>query len=243
METQIMTSEQYPQRLKSLLGEKAPEPLYYWGNLELLNKPAVGFCGSRDATDKGLQVTADTAEQILDKGWIVVSGHAKGVDSTAHRIALENGGSTIIVLPEGFNNFTLRRELKDIAKPEQLLIISEYPPEARWTAWRAMQRNKTIIGLSDAMVLVQARMKGGTFAAGEESLKYKISLFVAVYQNHGEESEGNLYFLKRGAIALKRSPTSGRANISSLVKAVSNASKAKVEPAPVQTPLFELEKS
>lgn len=123
-------SSDYPKQLIKVLGERTPEQLYVWGNLDLLKKPSVGFCGSRNVTEKGIEVTIDIAKQIAELGWVVISGHARGVDIAAHRTALENGASTIIVVAEGISSFRLRQELKQIAKPEQILIVSEFPPEA-----------------------------------------------------------------------------------------------------------------
>lgn len=124
------TDEHYPKRLLNILGNDAPDELYIWGNLDLLNRPAVGFCGSRNVTDKGLAITADVTKQMAELGWVAVSGHARGVDATSHRVALENDAGTIIVLPQGFNDFKMRGELKRVAKKENLLIISEFPMDA-----------------------------------------------------------------------------------------------------------------
>jgi DNA protecting protein DprA len=218
----------YPKKLEELLADKAPPVLHVWGNLDLLNRPAVGFCGSRHATAKGIEVTADTARQIVEQGWVVVSGHARGVDTMAHRTALENGGSTIIVAPEGISRFRLRRELKQIAKPENILIISEFEPEAGWSVGRAMTRNKTIIGLSDAMILVEARLEGGTFEAGKAALRLKVPLYVAQYQTPGESAAGNEYFLKHGAHPLLKSSGTGKANIDHLRQTVARRDKIVV---------------
>jgi DNA processing protein len=212
----------YPIRLEATLGDAAPSVLYMWGNIDLLNKPSVGFCGSRNVTEKGIDVTIDTAKQITDLGWVVVSGHARGVDTAAHRTSLENNGSTIIVAPEGMLNFKLRSELKKIAKHNQILIISEFPPKARWTVGNAMTRNKTIIGLSDAMILVEARLEGGTFEAGKAALKLKIPLYVAAYQKPGISAAGNEHFLRKGAVALLKDEESGKANIASLRQTVNS---------------------
>ncbi len=208
--------ETYPQRLIKVLGDNAPENLYVWGNLDLLNKPAVGFCGSRNVTDKGLNITADVTKQIAALDWVAVSGHARGVDATAHRVALENNAGTIIVLPEGLDNFKLRPELKKIAKKENLLVISEFPLDAGWAVGRAMQRNRTIIGLSNAMVLVESRDKGGTFDAGKKALKYNHPLFVVDFQEMENSNAGNQYFIQRGAERLLKSRETGRANITFL---------------------------
>lgn len=214
------TSPNYPKRLILVLKDKAPSQLHIWGNLDLLNKPSVGLCGSRHVTEKGLDVTADVARQVAQLGWVVVSGHARGVDITAHRVALENDAGTIVVLAEGIDDFKLRQELRKIAKKENLLIISEFAPKARWNVGYAMQRNATIVALSDAMVLVESRMEGGTFNAGQTALRLQCPLFVVQYQTSSESNEGNQYFIQRGATRLFKSQTTGNAKIQPLVDIV-----------------------
>lgn len=229
-------SPDYPKRLETTLDDKAPPVLYVWGNLDLINKPAVGFCGSRDASQESIAATADTARQITEMSWVVVSGHARGVDTQAHLTALENGGSTIIVAAEGILNFKLRHDLKKIAKPEQILIISEFAPNARWSVANAMARNRTIIGLSDAMILVEARMEGGTFQAGETTLHLKKPLYVALYQKRGPNADGNSYFVEKGASALEKNPTTGGADIEHLKTRVINCLTELMKQSPDQKP-------
>lgn len=206
---------EYPQQLNIILGKNAPDTLYMWGNLDLLNRPSVGFCGSRDVSDKGIEVTVDTAGQIAQEGWVVVSGHAKGVDTAAHRTALEHDAGTILVISEGIDRFKLRRELKRIAKPENLLVISQFERNDGWVSWRAMQRNQTIIALSDAMIILESRLKGGTYNAGLTAMKLKHPLYVAVYQDK-EKSAGNEYFIKRGAWQLRKNRETNQANLEHL---------------------------
>jgi DNA processing protein len=214
------TSLEYPYRLITILGGKTPQQLHIWGNLDLLNKPAVGFCGSRNVTAKGLEVTSDIAEQVAQLGWVVVSGHARGVDITAHRVALENAAGTIIVLAEGIEDFKLRQELKKQAKKENILIISEFAPKARWNVGYAMQRNTTIVALSDAMMLIESRMEGGTFNAGQTALRLNCPLFVVQYQSSSESNQGNQFFIEHGAIRLFKNQTTGQANINPLKEVV-----------------------
>ncbi len=216
---------QYPEKLKTALGDKAPNPIYVWGNLELLNRPAVGFCGSRNTDEHGLSITRAVIKQLAPYQWVVVSGHARGVDTAAHRAALEAGLGTIIVLPEGILVFKLREALKQIARPNQLLIISEFEPEASWQVWRAMKRNQTIVALADAMVLVQAGEKGGTFEAGKAALKLKKPLFVVAFEKKHASNSGNQHFLSKGAYALKRDKTTLAPNISSIVEMVKSKHK------------------
>ena len=78
-----------------------PPVLFVRGPIDLTAAPSVGFCGSRSATDRGLEVAADIADQVAHHAVNVVSGGAKGVDITAHRTALTRGGTTTVVLAEG----------------------------------------------------------------------------------------------------------------------------------------------
>lgn len=236
----VLTSEdeEYPQKLRTTLKEKKPQKLYVWGNLELLHKPAVGFCGSRNVSAKGLEVTVDVAEQIAGLDWVVVSGHARGVDSTAHLTALKNRAGTIVVLPEGIAGFKLRAELRKFASPDKVLIVSEFAPGDGWTVGRAMQRNNTIIGLSDAMMLVEARAEGGTFSAGKTALRLKHPLFVAYFEEKTNSNEGNMYLIQRGAQRLFKSREANRANIEPLKQLVEERSTEATE-SPKQLSMFE----
>ncbi len=210
----------YPDRLTTILGVKSPSPLYVWGNLDLWRRPSVGFCGSRDASLESLSATHDIAAQIAKLGWVVVSGHARGVDTAAHRSALENGGSTIIVAPEGILSFKLRQELKRIASPEQILIVSEFKPQSHWSIGNAMARNRTIIALSDTMVLIEARSEGGTFEAGKMTQKLGMPLFVALYQKRGLNASGNQYFVEQGAVAIEKEAATGQPQLAVLKQTV-----------------------
>ncbi|MCU0499649.1 MAG: DNA-protecting protein DprA [Anaerolineae bacterium] len=210
----------YPQRLCVLSGDQAPKRLYVWGNEALWYSPAVSVCGSRQVSEKGLAVTADTVAQLVQRGYVIVSGHARGVDHIAHLTALQQGGNTIIVAAEGILSFRLRADLKKLASPDRVLILSEFSPNASWHVGRAMTRNRTILALSDAMILVESRLEGGTFNAGQDALRYQIPLFVAHYEHAHEANAGNTYFINQGAIKVGKSPETGRANLDKLIAAV-----------------------
>lgn len=216
-------SASYPQRLRDVLGNAAPPVLYVWGNLSLLNPPAIGFCGARKATEKGLVVTQDIADQVAHENWIVVSGHAKGVDLAAHQAAVNAGSGTIIVLPQGILKFKLDPQLKQMAAAEQLLVISQFDPDTEWDKTHALQRNLTILALSDAMIMVEARSTGGTFAAGNAALQLNHPLYVVSFQEVEETREGNAYFIEQGAHPILKSRSTGRANLDPLRQTVNAA--------------------
>ena len=215
-----LASPEYPARLRQCLGDQSPPLLYAWGNLDLLQERAVGFCGARDASAKGIAVAEDCATQIADWGWVVVSGGARGVDTAVHQAALAAGGTTAIVLPEGILRYRLRRELKPLVSREQVLLISEFAPHKTWSVGSAMQRNQTICGFSGSLVVIEAGTSGGTFEAGKLALRLKMPLFVADYAEPAASAAGNAYFLARGACPLRRSAETGQANLESLRCAV-----------------------
>lgn len=208
----------YPAMLKSLLKLNTPPVLSMIGNVQLLTNRKVGFSGSRKVSEKGIAVTRDCVEQLSrEKDVSIVSGYAQGVDKEAHYTALQAGGSTIIVLPNGISSFYVRQELKDVWDWNRVLVISEYLPKDKWSVGRAMNRNNTIIGLSDAMVVVEAGLTGGSLDAGLRSLEDKKPLFVPVYSDYPESALGNRILLERGAAGIKRNRQSNRANVMALL--------------------------
>jgi DNA processing protein len=129
---------------------------------------------------------------------------------------LANAGTTTVVLAEGILQYRMRQELRAVFDPARTLLVSEFFPDAAWIAGRAMQRNRTICALSRAMVLIEARATGGTFAAGEASLSMGVPLFTADYSTQLESNDGNRILLERGAIALRQSHATGKANLARL---------------------------
>jgi len=197
-----------------------PSVLFVRGSQDVLRKRSIGFCGSREATPKGLDVAADIASQVAEQGLNVVSGGARGVDTVTHVWATRKGGTTTIVLAEGILEWKPRAELREITDDPRTIVVSEFAPTARWMAARAMQRNETICALSLAMVLIEARSTGGTFAAGNTALRMGVPLFCVNFRDRLDENDGNRILTSKGAHAMKMSRTLGRANITPMLDAV-----------------------
>jgi len=208
----------YPERLLKTLKEEAPLLLFARGNIKLLAEKAVGFCGSRKASQKGLAVAGECATELVRRQINVISGYAHGVDLAAHRAALEAGGVTTFVLAEGILHFRIKSDVKNLITEDNHVVVSEYMPRLPWLARNAMQRNKTICGLSNAVVVIESGLKGGTFEAGKAALLLRRPLFVAEYAQPAESAEGNAYFLKRGARFLRKK--NGSAYLDELFQAV-----------------------
>ena len=195
------TDSIYPNSLHEVLGNVT---IFALGCLDLLGKGSIGICGSRDASPEALDWAYHLGREAAKRDMLIVSGYARGVDRQAHKGALEAGGSTIAVLPEGIEGFSIRRELADLVDlGHNFLAISMFEPNARWASWRAMTRNQLIVGLSSSLVVVEAQEKGGTIDAARKCLKQGKKLWAVEYPEGSSRASGNRLLLKNAsAIAL-----------------------------------------
>lgn len=203
----------YPKQLIQNMGDSYPPILFAVGNVELLKTPSVGFCGSRKVSIKGIGITENCAKQLTEQKITVVSGYAAGTDLAAHSAALKNGGGTVFVLAEGILRFNIKNEVRKLLDEKNHVFISQFIPTASWNVGNAMKRNGVIIGLSSAMILVESGKTGGTFAAGEESLRRGCPLFVIDFEKPDVSAEANPYFIQAGGM-----PIRGKAGIPCLNK-------------------------
>jgi DNA processing protein len=153
--------ERYPERLKEL--EYPPAMVWAVGDVALAARvPAVAIVGTRSMTPYGERVTRQLAGALARAGACIVSGMARGIDSVAHRAALECGGSTIAVLGTGADvaypptNRALHRQIA-----ERGLILSEYPPGSRAYKSSFIERNRLIAALSSLTIVVEAGIGSG----------------------------------------------------------------------------------
>ncbi len=213
-------SASYPKGIRRFFGELATPPIFYLGNLSILELPSVGFCGSRRASETGLSITYDAAFQLAKEGVCVVSGYAAGVDMAAHRAALDAGGVTIVVLAEGMDHFRIKREIRDLWDWDRVLVISQFAPRWVWRADRAMERNEVIVALADVVIVIEAGETGGTLHAGFAALKQQKPLFVTNYSEPTEASLGNRTLLESGGLTLNRNKQSGLPDLTRLFRAL-----------------------
>ncbi|MBZ9772977.1 DNA-processing protein DprA [Mesorhizobium sp. CO1-1-8] len=219
--TLVPQDDRYPDVMRDLFGHFDTPNIHYIGNIDLLGIPSVGFCGSRNASEKGLDVAFDCASQFAASNVCVVSGYAKGVDTQAHRGAIENSGYTVIVLPEGIKNFRIKKELSEHWNWERILVLSYFQPDAVWRADRAMDRNRMIVGISDATIVIEARESGGTFHAGMTALNQKKLLIVAKYFDTNISNVGNERLIELGGVPLQRNKNTGLSEIRWIVSSIS----------------------
>lgn len=165
------------------------------GDQSILSLESIGFSGSRDASPEAARITSEIATSAATEGWCVISGGARGIDTTAHKSAIEAGGATVVVLPQGIGTWRLPDELDST----NTLVMSEFMPLDDWGSFRAMQRNKSIIHLSDRLVIPQSGERGGTWNAGEYALKHEHPTWVI---DLGDGFPGNSALIKKGGLPL-----------------------------------------
>ena len=176
-------------------------PAYFWvtGSISLLSREykTIGIAGSRDTSSEVVELVESFARKASKSGWLIVSGLAKGVDTAAHNGAIDGGTGTIGVLAGGILKAgadLLRSELDGIA------IVSEFEPLVPWSGPRAMQRNSTIAGLSDRVLVAASGVSGGSWEMAQLCLKKKKDLYV--FDLPEDVAPGNHKLIKAGAKAL-----------------------------------------
>ena len=204
-----LDDERYPKTLLERLGENTPPVLFCKGHLPLLNADSISIVGSRDVSDFAVMLTKRIANRLAGAGYNVTSGFAKGVDTSAHIGALENNGTTTMVLSYGLNHLSIKRDIKEYNWEHNTLFITQFMPYEKFSGQNAMIRNKLVCALSKAVIVISSGPErdgngkmSGTFDAGLTSLRYKIPLFVLNPSLLNPTPQGNIDLIKVGGIPL-----------------------------------------
>lgn len=197
----------YPKLIIKKFDNSPPPILFCKGNISLLNVDSIAIVGSRDVDDAGLEATKKIARHLAENGYNIVSGYAKGVDTSAHLGALECDGTTTAVLSCGIKQTPTKKEIQEKYNWENdLLLVSQFKPNEAWSARNAMIRNKLVCALSKAVVIIQSGPEkdengkmSGTFDAGKTAFKFGIPLLVLSPKFFSFEPKGNIQLIKMGA--------------------------------------------
>lgn len=162
-----INDEYYPARAKEDMN--SPIILYTKGRiLEDKLKKTVAIVGARRCTQSEKRATADIALQYIQKGYSIISGMAKGVDSYGHTVCIKEDGYTVAVLGNGLDicypkeHNTLMRAIEDNG-----LLLSEYPPGVKPQRYHFPQRNRIIAQWSDEIVVVAPGNRSGSLITAE----------------------------------------------------------------------------
>jgi len=139
-----------------------PPALWCRGSLDCLGAPLVAIVGSRAASAVSLEIAARLAADLAERGVTVVSGLARGVDSAAHRGAIQKG-NTVAVLGSGLDRIYPAEHARLAAEVSQTgVVVSEFPPGTPPLPFHFPLRNRVISGLSRAVVVIEASDKSGS---------------------------------------------------------------------------------
>ena len=178
-----------------------PKKLYYYGSLPQQRMPAVAIVGSRKPTTYGVEVTTQIAENLARRGIVIISGMALGVDSLAHKAALQVGGRTIAVQGNGLARLypSSNRQLGEDIVTSGGAIISEYEPHAPPMKYRFLERNRLVSALSDAVLVTEAAARSGSLNTVMHALDQGKEVFVVPGNITSPMSAGCNALLKQGA--------------------------------------------
>lgn len=199
-----MLDGNYPRMLNSALSlSKMPPVLFYVGNLDILDLISVAIIGSRNATEESLEFTRLAAQYLAEQGANVISGNARGVDRAALEGVLKSIGWTTVVLPEGILKFNeaQMRVLQPKIDSGNILLVSQFHPQAQWTVSRAMDRNKLVTGLAQVVIVAESNTQGGTWEGANGALRQSRPLYVR-QSNSPVLSPGNQALLELGGRSL-----------------------------------------
>jgi len=188
----------YPSLLAQI--HNPPYLLYYQGDLKFLEGICIGVVGSRKASSYGRAQSRRFGRELAARGIVVVSGMARGIDTEAHRGALEAGGKTAAVLGSGLDiiyppeNTQLFKEIAS-----QGLVMSEFPPQMHPDPKNFPIRNRLISGLSRGILVVEAQRRSGALITVDFALEQGRDVFALPGPVNSKNSEGTNNLIKQGA--------------------------------------------
>ena len=181
-----------------------PKTLYFVGTLPTERLPdikVVAIVGSRKPTPYGKEVTFNLAYKLAQRGVIIVSGLALGIDAIAHKAAIEAGGTTIAVLANGLDSIypASHRQLAQKIIDSGGALISEYPPGTPARDFQFLARNRIVSGISDAVIVTEAASRSGTLATVAHALEQNREVFAVPGNITSPMSIGPNRLLQQGA--------------------------------------------
>ena len=158
----------WPDSLNSL--SNPPIGLVVKGDATCLSKPQLGIVGTRNPTNYGLRNAAEFASGFVDRGWVITSGGAYGIDSAAHRGALFAEGETIAVIATGIAvNYPVGNQRLFHEISESGALVSEVMPGVNAIPSRFLTRNRIIAALSNATLVVEAAFRSGSLRTARDA--------------------------------------------------------------------------
>ena len=195
-----ISSDKYPTKLKEIYDP--PIALYAKGNIEVLNSTnPIAMVGGRNCSYYGKKVALELSEFLSNKEINIISGLARGIDTYSHMGCLKGKGKTIAVLGSGLNeiypseNTILAREIVHNGG----IILSEYALGVKPNRLNFPARNRIISGLSNKIVIIEARKNSGSIITADYALDQGKEIYVVPGNINSKMSEGSNELIKEGA--------------------------------------------
>jgi DNA processing protein len=193
-------SPEYPQALYKL--KDPPRIIYYSGNLDSLkNYQGFSVVGTRNCTRYGLDQCRNLIRKFQGQKISIISGLARGIDSQAHKSALEFKIPTIAILGEGIlkvaSNYQQSSLLEEILDNDKNLILSEFEPEFHADKWTFAHRNRIIAALSEFCIIIESPIKSGTLITANYAIDLKKKIYALTSDIDKESFEGNKFLLTK----------------------------------------------
>lgn len=190
--------EDYPPLLRQIYN--CPALICYQGRIAQLKNPCLSFVGTRAASSYGLKVARQLIPPLIKKGYTIVSGLAKGIDSISHQTAMAHQGQTIAVIGTGLD-ICYPKETAYIQKQMQTeqLVITEYLNGTAPRKHHFPTRNRIIAGLSYATCVLEAKKNSGSLITAQAALDYGREVFAVPGPITTANSSGCHQLIQEGA--------------------------------------------
>ncbi len=194
--------EEYPYNLKKI--NDPPVLIYIKGNFLNKDKYSISIVGTRTPTEYGKIIAEKFSKELVSLGLTVISGLARGVDSAAHRGAINGGGRTIGVLGSALNRIYPPENLKLARKVmESGALISEFPMGTGPDRENFPRRNRIISGMSLGTLVVEGRKDSGAIITADFAFSQKRKVFAVPGSIDNPKSEGPHFLIKKGAVLVQ----------------------------------------
>lgn len=192
--------EIYPEKLRNIYD--SPKILYFIGNKNLLYMKSIAIIGCRNCTKKGAYNAYKLAYELAKKDVCIISGMARGIDTYSHIGAIKAKGKTIAVLGSGLDVIYPKENDRlyiEILKSGGL-IITEYPLGSKPEKYHFPERNRIISGLSNGVLVIEAKEKSGTMITVDFALDQGKDIYAVPGDIQSANSFGTNNLIKEGAI-------------------------------------------
>ncbi|KAA8675038.1 DNA-processing protein DprA, partial [Clostridium sp. HV4-5-A1G] len=198
IETVNCCEKNYPYKLKNY--DDSPAILFYKGDIDILNNVSIAIVGARDCSLYGKNAALLIGREISANNLNIISGMARGIDSCAHRAAIENDGYTCAVLGSGIDVVYPRESrglYEDILKKG--CVISEFIPKTKPYPYNFPMRNRIISGLSDVVIVIEAGDKSGALITAGCALEQGKDVMAVPGSIFSPKSKGANNLIREGA--------------------------------------------